>query len=97
VLYARDRGCTRPGCTAPAYWCEANHDDPWSAGGHTDVTTMSLTCGPDNRLLHETGWTVRKRRDGRTEWIPPPNLDTGQARINFYHHPERYLIPDDDG
>jgi hypothetical protein len=97
VLHARDRGCTRPGCTVPGYWCEANHDDPWSTGGHTDVTTMSLTCGPDNRLLHETGWTVRKRKDGRTEWIPPPNLDTGQARINFYHHPERYLIPDDDG
>jgi hypothetical protein len=96
VLHARDRGCTRPGCTVPGYWCEANHDDPWSTGGHTDVTTMSLTCGPDNRLLHETGWTVRKRKDGRTEWIPPPNLDTGQARINFYHHPERYLIPDDD-
>jgi len=30
-----------------------------------------------------------------TVWIPPPNLDTGQARINFYHHPERYLIPDE--
>jgi hypothetical protein len=95
VLHARDRGCTRPGCTVPGYWCEANHDDPWSAGGHTDVTTMSLTCGPDNRLLHETGWTVRKRKDGRTEWIPPPNLDTGQARINFYHHPHRYLVPDE--
>jgi hypothetical protein len=95
VLHARDRGCTRPGCTVPGYWCEANHDDPWSTGGHTDVTTMSLTCGPDNRLLHETGWTVRKRKDGRTEWIPPPNLDTGQARINFYHHPQRYLVPED--
>ena len=42
----------------------------------------------------------RKRKDGRTEWIPPPHLDTGQARVNNYHHPERYLIPDeneDDG
>jgi hypothetical protein len=101
VLHARDRGCTRPACTVPGYWCEANHDDPWSTGGHTDVTTMSFACGPDNRMLHETGWSVRRRKDGRTEWIPPPNLDTGQARINFYHHPERYLIPDeaddDDG
>ena len=24
-----------------------------------------------------------------------PNLDTGQTRINNYHHLERYLIPDD--
>ncbi|KAB7756114.1 hypothetical protein MPHL21000_12685, partial [Mycolicibacterium phlei DSM 43239 = CCUG 21000] len=22
-------------------------------------------------------------------------LDTGQARVNNYHHPERYLIPDE--
>ena len=36
------------------------------------------------------------RRDGRTEWIPPPNLDTGQDRINNYHHPERFLTPDEE-
>ncbi|MEC9323818.1 MAG: HNH endonuclease, partial [Actinomycetota bacterium] len=36
-----------------------------------------------------------KRPDGRTEWHPPPALDTGQTRINNYHHPERYLIPDE--
>ena len=39
---------------------------------------------------------TRKRKDGRTEWIPPPHLDTGQARINNYHHPERYLLPKED-
>jgi hypothetical protein len=41
------------------------------------------------------------RKDGRTEWIPPPHLDTGQTRINDYHHPERMLNrnnhEDDDG
>jgi hypothetical protein len=37
-----------------------------------------------------------KRRDGRTEWIPPPHLDTGQTRVNDYHHQERYLLPEDD-
>ena len=25
---------------------------------------------------------------------PTTNLDTGQARVNNYHHPQRYLIPD---
>ena len=96
VLYARDRGCTRPGCTAPAYWCEAHHDDGWVAGhAPTDVTKMSLACPTDNKFIEKTGWTTRKRKDGRTEWIPPPNLDTGQTRINKYHHPHRYLIPDE--
>ncbi|HEY6575523.1 MAG TPA: hypothetical protein VI029_11445 [Mycobacterium sp.] len=36
------------------------------------------------------------RKDGRTEWIPPPELDTGQTRVNDYHQPERMLIHDDD-
>jgi hypothetical protein len=96
VLYARDRGCTRPGCTAPACHCEAHHDDGWAAAdAPTDITTMSLVCPADNKLIEKTGWTTRKRKDGRTQWIPPPNLDTGQARVNNYHRPERYLIPDE--
>ena len=36
---------------------------------------------------------TRKRKDGRTEWIPPPNLDTGQARVNNYHHPSATSSP----
>jgi hypothetical protein len=27
---------------------------------------------------------------------PPPNLDTGQARVNDYRHPENYLLPAED-
>jgi hypothetical protein len=55
---------------------------------------MSLACPADNKLIETTGWTTRKRKDGRTQWLPPPNLDTGQTRVNNYHHPHRYLIPD---
>ncbi len=33
---------------------------------------------------------------GGNEWIPPPHLDTGPARVNHYHHPENYLMPDED-
>ena len=62
--------------------------------GRTDVNRLTLACGPDNRLVEKGGWTTRKRKDGRTEWIPPPHLDTGQARVNNYHHPEKYLIPE---
>jgi hypothetical protein len=25
VLYAKDRGCTAPGCDVPGYWCEVHH------------------------------------------------------------------------
>jgi Domain of unknown function (DUF222) len=96
VLYNRDRGCTFPGCTAPAYHSEVHHRDrDWAAGGLTNINDETLACGKDNRRVKPGGWTTRTRKDGRTEWIPPPALDTGQTRINNYHHPERYLIPDE--
>jgi Domain of unknown function (DUF222) len=96
VLYARDRGCTFPGCTAPAYHSEAHHrNGDWSQGGLTNIDDLTLACGTDNRRVKPGGWTTRTRKDGRTEWLPPPNLDTGQRRVNNYHHPERYLIPDE--
>lgn len=96
MLYSKERGCTRPGCTAPAYHSEVHHAvADWANDGHTDITDLTLACGPDNRRVKPGGWTTRKRKDGRTEWIPPPQLDTGQARVNNYHHPERYLIPDE--
>ncbi|OBG19893.1 hypothetical protein A5765_01720 [Mycolicibacterium celeriflavum] len=96
VLYAKDRGCTRPGCTAPAYHCQVHHAvADWADDGKTDISDLTLACGPDNRRVKPGGWRTRKRKDGRTESLPPPQLDTGQARINNYHHPQRYLIPDD--
>jgi hypothetical protein len=97
VLYARDRGCTFPGCTAPAYHSEVHHRTAdWAAGGLTSINDLTLACGPHNRRVTSGGLTTRTRKDGRTQWIPPPSLDRGQARVNNYHHPERYLIPDDD-
>ena len=87
VLHALERGCTRPGCTAQGYWCQVHHVDGWVADdGETNIDGLTLACGPDNRLVEEGGWTTRKRKDGRTEWIPPPHLDSGQSRVNDYHH-----------
>jgi hypothetical protein len=60
VLYAKDRGCTFPGCTAPAYHSEVHHATAdWADGGQPDITEEIL------------------------------------ARVNNYHHPERYLLPDE--
>ncbi|WP_055405375.1 MULTISPECIES: HNH endonuclease signature motif containing protein [unclassified Mycobacterium] len=86
VLYAKDRGCTHPGCDAPGYWCEVHHVDEWAAGGRTDADGLTFACAPHHKLL-EKGWRTRKLPNGRTEWIPPPHLDRGQ-RTNDYHHPE---------
>ncbi len=100
VLLAKDRGCTRPGCTADGYHSEVHHAvTDWKDHGLTNIGDLTLACHPDNLLIENTDWTTRKRPDGITEWIPPPHLDTGQQRTNDYHHPDRLLghNPDHDG
>ncbi|OBI94311.1 HNH endonuclease signature motif containing protein, partial [Mycobacterium sp. 1245805.9] len=90
MLYARDRGCTKPGCDAPAYHSQVHHIQGWATTWRTDIDDLTLACGPDNRLA-EQGWTTRTNTHGETEWIPPPHLDHGQPRTNSFHHPERML------
>ncbi|CAN5403493.1 HNH endonuclease signature motif containing protein [soil metagenome] len=98
VLLAKDRGCTRPGCTATGYQCQVHHAvADWKHHGHTNINELTLACQPDNLLIENTDWTTSKRPDGITEWIPPPHLDTGQQRTNDYHHPERLLGRDGEG
>ena len=95
--HSKDRGCTRPGCTVPGYWCQVHHVDDWAdQNGPTDIDKLTLACGPDNRLVEDGGWKTRKRKDGRIEWIPPPHLDSGHHRMNDYHHPQKYLVDPDD-
>ena len=81
VLYAKDRGCTRPGCTVPAYWTHVHHASAdWDEGGHTNITDLTHACRPDNLLVENSGWTTRKRKDGRTEMIPPHNSTSRHRR-----------------
>ena len=60
VLYAKDRGCTLPGCAAPGYHCEVHHstptgpttdnhvdDVPWPAAG-TTASSKPAAGGPEN-------------------------------------------------
>ena len=94
LLYNRDRGCTRPGCTAPADYCEVHHAKAdWQHGGHTDAPDLALGCGPDNRLVG-LGWTTSIDPDtGRVHWHPPPLMNTGQDTLNHHFHPEELLVP----
>ena len=97
MLIGRDGGCTKPCCTVGAYGSQVHHvTADWADGGNTNVDELGLACGPDNRSVGTDGWTTRMNERGEVEWIPPPGLDTGQARINYYHRPERLLRPPDD-
>lgn len=88
VLQEMDRGCTFPGCTVPGYGCQVHHANKgWADGGGTDIDDLALACGPHNRLVEQCGWTTRRRRDGTTEWLPPPQLPL-IGGVNSYHHPD---------
>jgi hypothetical protein len=98
MLIARDGGCTKPGCTVGAYGCQVHHVvKDWSKGGNTNVNECGLACGPDNRSVDENdGWTTQMNTRHQVEWTPPPSLDTGQNRINYYHQPEQLLHPPEE-
>jgi hypothetical protein len=94
MLIARDGGCTKPGCTVPAYGSQVHHAaKDWADDGQSNVDELGLACGPDNRMVGPDGWTTRINADNDVEWIPPQHLDTGQTRINYYHRPELLLRP----
>ncbi|MFC7447314.1 HNH endonuclease signature motif containing protein [Rhodococcus daqingensis] len=99
ALIAADRGCTRPGCDAPATMTAVHHVRDWSKGGATDIRVLTLGCDACHALIHDGpgGWqtqTAPKGTEyaGRTEWIPPPHIDPEQKpRINHRHHPKELL------
>jgi hypothetical protein len=96
MLIARDGGCTKPGCTVPAYGSQVHHAaKDWANDGQTNIDDLGLACGPDNRLVDKDGWTTRINTHNDVEWIPPEHLDTGQTRINHYHRPEQLRPPDE--
>lgn len=95
VLYAKDRGCSAPGCDVGGYYCEVHHVEDWADTHRTDIDQLTLACGPHHRLL-EKGWTTRTRANGDVEWIPPPHLDRGQPRTNTFHHPEKPMADRDN-
>ncbi|MES3636276.1 HNH endonuclease signature motif containing protein [Mycobacterium intracellulare] len=96
VLYAKDRGCTAPGCTVSGYYCEVHHTTDYSKCHSTDINQLTFACGPHHRMLDPGGWSTRKNAKGETEWKPPPHLERGQPRTNTYHHPEKLLRDGDD-
>ncbi|APT10490.1 HNH endonuclease [Mycobacterium avium] len=97
VLYAKDRGCTAPGCTVPGYYSEVHHCTDYATCHTTDINDLTFACGPHHRLLQPGAWTTHKNAKGETEWIPPPHLDRNQPRTNTFHHPEKLLRGENGG
>ena len=52
ALWLRDAGCSFPGCTTPAHWCDAHHLVHWADGGTSDLTNLALLCGRHHSVVH---------------------------------------------
>ncbi|MBP1162561.1 HNH endonuclease signature motif containing protein [Rhodococcus sp. PvR099] len=99
ALIAADRGCTRPGCDAPATMTAVHHVHDWSKGGTTDIGALTLGCDGCHALIHDGpgDWKTRtapkdSEYAGRTEWSPPTHIDPEQKpRVNHRHHPKELL------
>ncbi|WP_131104712.1 HNH endonuclease signature motif containing protein [Ornithinimicrobium sufpigmenti] len=52
-LSVRDKGCSIPGCTIPATWCDAHHVIPWARGGRSDLSNYALLCARHHTWVHE--------------------------------------------
>jgi hypothetical protein len=91
ICYARDRGCTRPGCLESGYRCEVHHAPDWARGGRTDADTLFFACGADHRMASR-GELRTRSVDGRLGWTD----GTGPPEINHAHHPDELLRGDPD-
>ncbi|WP_194820005.1 HNH endonuclease signature motif containing protein [Nocardia sp. XZ_19_385] len=99
ALIAALRGCTRPGCDAPASLCAVHHVTDWNKDGNTDIDNETLACDRCHALVHDGpgGWkTVVLSNDsdypGRTGWIAPSHIDPTQTpQVNHRHHASELL------
>ena len=71
ALWVRDRGCTFPGCQAPAAWCDAHHLVHWAEGGPTDLDNAALLCGRHHTVVHRDHLRGRVE-GGRVVWSAGP-------------------------
>jgi len=99
ALLAGSRGCSRPGCDAPASLCQVHHVTEFGKDGCTDIENLVLACDHCHGLVNDgpNGWkTVTLDKDsqypGRTAWIAPWHIDpTGTPRVNHRHRPGELL------
>ena len=87
ALFARDRGCTFPGCPRTAAQSEIHHVIEWAHGGRTDLENLAIACGYHNNEAPRRGWRT-VLIDGVPHWQPPSWHPVTEPQRNYLHHPE---------
>jgi hypothetical protein len=90
AAFARDRGCTFPGCARTAAQSEIHHATDWANGGATDLDNLAIACGYHNNHAPKMGWRT-VLIDGVPHWQPPAWHPMQQPQRNYLHHPELLL------
>jgi hypothetical protein len=72
ALEVRDRMCTHPYCQQPAENCQADHIEPYAAGGLTTQENGRLLCGFHNRLRNNEQQHEQDKEQGAGERQRPP-------------------------
>ena len=96
VLYAKDRGCSFPGCTVPGYLCEVHHNDPYALHPVTDVNDLTFACGTQPQTRRTRLDHPQKRTTATPNGSRRRTSTTARPRANAYHHPEKLLRDDDE-
>jgi hypothetical protein len=89
ALYARDRGCTFPGCHRKRY-LDGHHLEHWINGGETKPENLALLCTYHHRMLHEGGFSIAKEADETLRFV------TADGRTIPRHGYRREDFVDDD-
>ena len=73
ALAHRDQGCRFPGCTERRH-VDAHHIRHWSDGGEAAARNLVLLCRHHHRLVHEGGFRVVCRDDGKLLFFTPNDV-----------------------
>jgi Domain of unknown function (DUF222) len=98
VCYARDHGCTHPGCDEPGYHSEVHHAPvDFTDGGPTDADKLFFACGPSHKAATVGTYRTMITDEGRLAWTD----GTHPPEVNRRHHPKELLEdgehdPDDE-
>jgi hypothetical protein len=92
ALWARDRGCSFPGCHSTHY-VDAHHIQHWADGGDTSLENLTLLCTHHHTLLHEGGFSIHRHSNGRTYYRRPDGRVDAALRIPRRRHARRRRSP----
>jgi Domain of unknown function (DUF222)/HNH endonuclease len=70
AIWARDRGCSFPGCER-SHYVDAHHIRHWANGGDTSLENLTLLCSYHHRLLHEGCFRIGHDTDGALTFRRP--------------------------